>query len=72
MSSLVINNKLLKKEKVLYNDAVGTSGTVTLDGITTDYRYIEIFARDTNSEIISQKIYNPFGKKIQFVDCELA
>lgn len=47
---------------VLYDDAVGTTGTVTLSHSAANYEHIRVFFKDNNDYRTSIDIYEPNGK----------
>lgn len=51
--------------KVLYNNASGTAGTVTLSDSAENYTYLEIFYRSSGDNACgSVKVFNPNGKLV--------
>lgn len=51
--------------KVLYNNASGTAGTVTLSDSVENYTYLEIFYRSSGDNACgSVKVFNPNGKLV--------
>nr|DAI60777.1 MAG TPA: protein of unknown function DUF859 [Caudoviricetes sp.] len=51
--------------KVLYNNANGTAGTVTLSDSVENYTYLEIFYRSSGDNACgSVKVFNPNGKLV--------
>ena len=54
--------QLVGSEVVLYNDATGTNGTVTLSETSANFTYLEVFYRDHDNHYNSVKIYSPNGK----------
>lgn len=62
--SLEVNGVCLSG-KVLYNNASGTAGTVTLSDSVENYTYIEIFYRSSGDNACgSVKVFNPNGKLV--------
>ncbi len=56
----------LIKEKVLYNNATGTTGTVTLSESSANFSYLEVFYGNSNkSGCASAKVYSPNGKGLE-------
>lgn len=55
------------KEKVLYENASGSTGTISLTTPAENYKYIEIFARYGTAYYTSVKIANPNGKYFNIV-----
>lgn len=47
---------------VLYDDAVGTTGTVTLSHSAASYEYIRVFVKDNNGYGMSVDVFEPDGK----------
>lgn len=63
-SSLEANGVCLSG-KVLYNNASGTAGTVTLSDSAENYTYLEIFYRSSGDNACgSVKVFNPNGKLV--------
>lgn len=63
-NSLEVNGVCLSG-KVLYNNASGTAGTVTLSDSVENYTYIEIFYRSSGDNACgSVKVFNPNGKLV--------
>jgi hypothetical protein len=53
------------KEVVLYNDATGTNGTVTLSETSANFSYLEVFyGNSPKSGCGSVKVYSPNGKGV--------
>ena len=51
--------------QVLYNNASGTAGTVTLSDSAENYTYLEIFYRSSGDNACgSVKVFNPNGKLV--------
>lgn len=62
--SLEVNGVCLSG-KVLYNNASGTAGTVTLSDSAENYTYLEIFYRSSGDNACgSVKVFNPNGKLV--------
>ncbi len=62
--SLEVNGVCLSG-KVLYNNASGTAGTVTLSDSAENYTYFEIFYRSSGDNACgSVKVFNPNGKLV--------
>lgn len=55
-----------KAGKVLYSDATGTNGDVTLSESSANFKFIEIYYV-TDEQYRSIKIYEPDGKKVQLI-----
>lgn len=58
--------------KVLYNNADGTNGTVTLSVTAANFKCIEIFYRDQQGNYpgySSVKVYDPNGKRVETTIC---
>lgn len=51
-------------ETVLYDNAAGTTGTVTLSETSANFDYIEVFYKDEGSNFSSVKAHSPNGKKV--------
>ena len=53
-------------EKVLYDNATGTTSNITLSKTSANFNYIEIFYYSTYARTThySQKIYSPNGKNV--------
>ena len=52
------------KPKNLYNNASGTTGTVTLSETSANFSYIEIyFAKDLSNNLSCVRVFSPNGKK---------
>ena len=53
--------------KNLYNNATGSTGTITLSETSANFTYIEIFfkASDRNDAVKSIRVYSPNGKKAE-------
>lgn len=49
---------------VLYNNASGTTGTVTLSESAADFDYMRIYFKDNNSYHMSVDVYSPDGKTV--------
>ena len=63
-NSLEVNGVCLSG-KVLYNNASGTAGTVTLSDSAENYTYLEIFYRSSGDNACgSVKVFNPNGKLV--------
>ena len=63
-NSLEVNGVCLSGN-VLYNNASGTAGTVTLSDSAENYTYIEIFYRSSGDNACgSVKVFNPNGKLV--------
>lgn len=63
-NSLEVNGVCLSG-KVLYNNASGTAGTVTLSDSVENYTYIEIFYRSSGDNACgSVKVFNPNNKLV--------
>ena len=63
-NSLEVNGVCLSG-KVLYNNASGTAGTVTLSDSAENYTYLEIFYRSSgNNACGSVKVFSPNGKLV--------
>lgn len=63
-NSLEVNGVCLSGN-VLYNNANGTAGTVTLSDSAENYTYLEIFYRSSNDNACgSVKVFNPNGKLV--------
>lgn len=61
-----IKQAMLVPEVVtLYNNATGTTGTVTLSETSANFTYIEIFYILHTGQYMSTKIYSPNGKNAQ-------
>ncbi len=58
--------------EVLYNDATGTNGTVTLSNSSANYSYLEIFYRNNDNQYSSVKVYNPNGKYVSLLTTYMA
>ena len=54
----------ITQAEVLYNNATGTNGTVTLSETSANFDYIEVFYRNNDNLYSSLKVYQPNGKKI--------
>ena len=52
------------KAYTLYNNASGSSASITLSDSINNYDYIEIFCKDSNGVSSSTKVENPNGKKV--------
>ena len=52
---------------VLYNDATGTNGSVTLSSSAANYTYLEIFYRGNDSQYSSVKVFEPDGKQVSML-----
>ncbi len=67
-NALSSNMGRVLKEKiegtVLYDNATGTTGNVTLSETSANFSYLEIFYKDESSNYSSVKVYSPNGKKI--------
>lgn len=50
--------------RVLYNNASGTTGTVTLSESAADFDYMRIYFKDNNSYHMSVDVYSPDGKTV--------
>jgi hypothetical protein len=51
---------------VLYNNTAGTNGSITLAETAANFKYIDIFFRDTSQNNDSYvRVYNPNGKRVQ-------
>lgn len=50
--------------RVLYNNASGTTGTVTLSESAADFDYMRIYFKDSNSYHMSVDVYSPDGKTV--------
>lgn len=62
--SLEVNGVCLSGN-VLYNNASGTAGTVTLSGSVENYTYLEIFYRSSGDNACgSVKVFSPNGKLV--------
>lgn len=63
-NSLEVNGVCISG-KVLYNNASGTAGTVTLSDSAENYTYLEIFYRSSGDNACgSVKVFNPNGKLV--------
>lgn len=55
-----------KERKVtLYENSTGSNGNVTLNDDVSNYKYLEVFYRDSSNYYGSQKIENPNGKQFE-------
>lgn len=52
---------------VLYENATGTNGTVTLSQSAADFKYLEIYCLRKDMFCVTQKVSSPDGKKVSFV-----
>ena len=52
---------------VLYNDATGTSGSVTLSSSAGNYTYLEIFYKGNDNQYSSVKVFEPDGKQVSML-----
>lgn len=62
----------LPHEVILYDNETGASGTITLSDSSANYKYLEIFYRDNNSNYNSVKVYSPNGKIISLQSAEIS
>lgn|SRR5574344_1316884 len=65
--SKILNKKLLPREKVLYNNPTGTTGTVTLSQTVSNFTYIKIFYKSGGGGYNSVEIYQPNGKQAYLI-----
>ena len=49
--------------KSLYDNATGTTGTITLSESAANFSFLDIYALDANGAVISVKVISPNGKK---------
>lgn len=56
--------ELQTKERTLYENNSGTTGTVTLSDSTANYRYIEIYYKTNDNYFGSTKVYDANGKNV--------
>ena len=72
MVNLKANGKIIGRTSsdlvpyILYNNASGTNGSITLSDSLANYEYIEIFGRNNVEFFSGVKIANPNGKKLIF------
>lgn len=52
---------------VLYDNASGTNGDITLSDSAANYEYIEIFFRNNDNKYNSVKVYQPHGKSVSLM-----
>ncbi len=57
-------NSLVSGGVVLYENASGSNGNITLSDSAANYQYLEIFYRNNNNFHKSVKIYEPNGKTV--------
>ena len=65
----VLNDKY--NGTALYNNATGTTGTVTLSASAADFTYLDIFYRNDNNRYKSTKVYAPNGKTVSLLSSSL-
>ena len=65
--TLYENAKWQEKEKkvTLYENATGSNSNITLNDDVSNYKYLEVFYRDSSNYYGSQKIENPNGKQFE-------
>lgn len=65
-SSNLNNNFSELSEVVLYNNANGTNGDITLSETSANFKYIEIYYT-TDEQYRFERVYNPNGKTVMLV-----
>ena len=56
---------------VLYDNATGTTGNVTLSDSVANFQYIEVYFYNNDNFYCFNKFYNPNGKKICLISTQL-
>lgn len=54
-----------EKKVTLYENATGSNSNITLNDDVSNYKYLEVFYRDSSNYYGSQKIENPNGKQFE-------
>ena len=66
-----ISASTLNVRTVLYNNASGTTGTVSLSASAANYNHVRIHYRDNESRYASIDVYSPTGKYVSFMSYHL-